>query len=186
MIDIDVTWVGQETQSQCWYAALKMVVRHRRGADAVVAGHPTALQAGIDREKYRASIDTMDITEYAKKQLRKENPLRGLDDNELPGLVDMNGLAAVVLPQWNEATQEGAWTDGTLEAELREHGPLWCSVAFPGLSTAHVIVVKGIDDKGNVIYLDPQIAGNLTWTMAKFNDCLQWGKYCMLYVPAVT
>jgi hypothetical protein len=188
LIDYDVPWVQQATPSQCWYAALQMIVEFRRGRGARFAGYPRVLQEGVDREKLRAEISDMadrgDITQGEAKRRREANPLRGINDDELPELADLNGLGVVALPQRDRMNGTGGWTRDTLEAALVTHGPLWCSVAFPGLSTAHVIVVKGVDAEGKVIFLDPQVNEVRRWEVAKFNTCLQWMNHCMMFLSA--
>ena len=86
MIDFPVQLIRQANLSQCWLAALQMIVKFQYGADATCVGHPTALQAGIDQENYIASIPNMNISELEKKKLRENTPRRGLNDEELPEL----------------------------------------------------------------------------------------------------
>jgi hypothetical protein len=181
VIDYEVPYVRQLSQSQCWYAALQMIVTFRRGRDAQVIGHPKVMREGKARDDERAAVRELEaagkIGQADARDRLKKLPPRGLEDAEAAELADFNGLSAVTVPG-------KGWTSDLLVEELRNHGPLWCAIYLDGAATKHVVVVKGVRADRKLLVHDPQNGPNLPWSVTDFDKRLLRIPSGMLYLPA--
>lgn len=177
MIDLPVNYIEQPENHLCWYTALKMIVEYRHGAGAEFVGHPVALEAGAAQARKRAEIqagEAQNGVSATRTALRNE-PLRGLRDDETADLARFNGMQ-------EPATPAGGWTSASIEQALRDHGPLWCGIQHSGASTMHVVVVKGVNAAGKVLLHDPQNGPNLPWEVANFTKRLLGLPNTILYL----
>lgn len=191
MIELEVPYVEQSHDYDCWLAALTMVARYRRG-DAVPFGHPAVLSAGEERHRERQEVERLHdlppddpnkITDLERRTRLKALPWRGLNENEYVQLAEFNRLAAPPLPDRDRLAKTGGWTSAQLESLLNEHGPLWCATSGAG-QYGHVVVVTGVNDRGQVIVHDPRAGENLPWELTRFNDWVTWTTHCVMHLPA--
>src|SRR5689334_12494143 len=129
MIDLPVEFIWQESDSDCWYASLALLVRYHRAANATFIGFPAVRAEGIARNQARKAVreaeDRGEITGYEEREQLKALPLRGLNVDEFPEFARLNGLVAPPLPERDKLRGTGGWTGAQLEKLLRDHGPLW-------------------------------------------------------------
>lgn len=171
---LDVPFVRQEGEYDCWLAALRMIWKYRHGVAAEPPGHPAALQRGRDRDverrlvKDNAALDQLD-RRYALQKL----PPIGLPKAGFGELARLNGLVAAELPP-----RDPGWSAAQLKALLTAHGPLWCALDF-----FHIIVVHGVDAAGQLVVNDPQAAApSSVYPLFGFNDTLAWTQNCVLHL----
>jgi hypothetical protein len=186
VIDLKVPFIKQSFEFDCWYASLRMLVKFRDGDDAEPVAHPDAELEGMTRQSERTAIredakrQGLNPAAYAVRSKLNPLPSRGLKEAEFTQLAGYNGLVAPMLPPRDTQAKTGGWTSGQLESLLRIHGPLWCAFGY-----GHIVVLKGIDDKGRAIVHDPQGKADTPYPLDNFNNLLTWQPNCVMYLPAV-
>ncbi len=186
VIDLEVPFLKQSYEFDCWFASLRMLVKFRDGANAEPVGHPTAELEGVTRQSKRTAVrekgksEGLDPRSYAVRSKLELDPSRGLNADEFTQLAGYNGLAAPLLPPRDTRAATGGWTSDQLESLLRIHGPLWCAFGY-----GHIAVLKGIDTQGNAIVHDPQGKPDTPYSMNNFNRLLTWQPNSIMYLPDV-
>jgi hypothetical protein len=186
VIDLNVPFIKQSFEFDCWYASLRMLVKFREGATAEPAGHPTAELAGMTRQSERTGIreeakrEKVNPGSYAVRSKLTPLPSRGLNEVEFDELAGYNGLTAPVLPPRDTQAKTGGWTSDQLESLLRIHGPLWCAFGY-----GHIAVLKGVDAQGQAIVHDPQGKADTPYPIANFNNLLTWRPNCVMFLPGL-
>jgi len=177
VIDLPVAYIRQTDEHLCWYTALQMIIEHRHGAGAAVAGHPAALAEGTAQSQVRAGIRAQEAqvgVSATRKALGKQPP-RGLADDETAEMARLNGMRELARP-------EEGWTAESIERALRAHGPLWCAIEHASAATKHVVVAKGVNADGKVVLHDPQFGPNLPWAPSDFDKRLLTLSHSVLYL----
>ncbi|MEU0532883.1 papain-like cysteine protease family protein [Amycolatopsis tolypomycina] len=179
MIDLPVNYIRQPEQHLCWYTSLRMIFEYRRGAGVEVVGHVKALAEGQAQAAKRAAIEANrgEAGDYETRRALRNEPPRGLADDETAELAEVNGMRDLDTPS-------AGWTSDLLERALRDHGPLWCAIEHAGAATKHVVVAKGVNAAGQVVLHDPQFGPNLPWEVANFTKRLLKLPHSLLYLPA--
>ncbi len=187
MFDLAVPFIRQTAGFDCWYAALRMLVKFRHGPTAEPLGHPTAEYEGMIRQSAREAIKdqgprgTGALSDRQVMEQLKLSPSRGLSQAEFDELAGYNGLAAPILPPYDGIAKTGGWTTARLEALLRVHGPLWCALGY-----RHIVVIKGIDAQDQVLVHDPQNDHpDEPYPVRNINNLLTWTANCVMYLPAI-
>ncbi len=186
MIDLNVPFVKQSFEFDCWYASLRMLVKFRYGAGAEPNGHPVAELAGMTQQSKRTDVRAqavrqgIDPVTYTVRKKLALVPSRGLKSEEFDDLAGYNGLVAPKLPMRDTGTNTGGWTSDQLESLLRLHGPLWCAFGY-----GHITVLKGIDAQGRAIVHDPQGNADTPYPLDNFNNLLTWQPNCVMFLPDV-
>ncbi len=184
MFNLNVPYIRQSYEFDCWLAALRMVVKFRRGANAEPAVHPAA-QAGQARQSLRDSIRQQAVADgltpgsYDFRARLKPFPPRGLNLNEFQAMAGLNGLVSPLMPESYKSNQAAGWTSARLETLMRLHGPLWCAFGY-----GHIVVLKGVDANGDLLIHNPQGGPDEAYPIANFNNLLDWGPFCLMYMPA--
>jgi ABC-type bacteriocin/lantibiotic exporter with double-glycine peptidase domain len=185
MINLNVPYIAQNYEFDCWFAALRMIVKFRYGQNAEPVGHPAAALEGLSRQSKRDAIKARATAEgiapgsYEYRQRLKLYPPRGINLAEFQQLAGHNGLVAPLLPQSYKTNQAAGWTGDRLETLLRLHGPIWCAFGY-----GHIVVLKGIAANGDTIVHNPQGNADEAYPIANFNNLLDWGPFCIMYMPA--
>lgn len=186
MIDLNVTFIKQSFEFDCWYASLRMLVKFRDGANAEPVAHPTAELAGMTQQSKRTAIreeakrsGDHPMSYGVRKQVER-HPKRGLNKDEFAGLAGYNGLAVPLMPPRDTNARTGGFTSDQLESLLRIHGPLWCALGY-----GHIVVLKGIDAQGRAVVHDPQGKADTLHAIGDFNNQLAWDVDCVMFLPAV-
>jgi len=101
MIDLNVPFIPQSFEFDCWFASLRMLVKFRDPAAEPVA-HPTAEWEGMRRQSQRTGVREQAVREgehpgrYEVRKLLQTN--RGLKEEEFAALAGYNGLVSPKLP----------------------------------------------------------------------------------------
>jgi hypothetical protein len=192
MFDLNVQFVRQTFEFDCWYASLRMLVKYRRGLNAEPVGHPEAELQGMLRDSQRTVVKEdarrqgIAVGSYGVRRQLQQRPPRGLAQAEFQELAGYNGLVAPNLPPPYVPPPDGAvggtggFTSNQLESLMRIHGPLWCAFGY-----GHIVVAKGVDAQGDVLVHDPQAAANTVYPIANFNRLLTWQPNCVMFLPAI-
>lgn len=183
---VNVPFIAQSFEFDCWYASLRMLVKFRWGPLAEPVGHPTASAKGMARQSVRTGIREQATRQgispgsYGVRRELQLHPSRGLKLHEFQQLAGHNGLVAPMLPpRYHQATGAGGFTINQLESLLRIHGPLWCAWGY-----GHIVVAKGVNG-GDVLVHDPQGNANTPYPIANFNNLLTWGPNCVMFLPSI-
>ena len=184
MLLLNVPYLPQNFEFDCWYASLRMLVKYRHGPHVEPIGHPTAELEGMMRDSARSFIKENAIrnglhpASYGiRKQLSAIAP-RGLKQAEFTELAAYNGLVAPMLPTpYQSQTQTGGFSVWQLESLMRVHGPLWCAFGY-----GHIVVAKGIDMHDNVMVHDPQGQADELYPIQNFNSLLTWQPNCVMFL----
>ncbi|WP_216901694.1 papain-like cysteine protease family protein [Nocardia alni] len=178
MIDLNLPFIPQSFEFDCWYAALRMLVKFRDPAAEPVA-HPTAELEGMRAQSQRTGVREEAIRQgdhpasyWVRKQLA---PNRGLKQEEFQELAGYNGLVSPKLPP-----NPPGWTSDQLESLMRIHGPLWCAFGY-----GHIVVIKGINAAGQAIIHDPQGNANTLYPIANVNNLMVWEPNAIMFLPDV-
>lgn len=184
MINLNVQFIPQTFEYDCWYASLRMLVKFRWGPNAEPVGHPMAAMEGMLQQSIRTAVredaQRQGIHPSAYQVRKQLPPSRGLRQDEFQQLAGYNGLAAPLLPpRYNQQAGTGGFSGNQLESLLRIHGPLWCALGY-----GHIVVAKGVDAQGNVIIHDPQGQANTPYPVNNFNNLLTWQPNCVMFLPS--
>lgn len=189
MVHLNVPFLQQSFEFDCWYASLRMLVKFRCGGNAEPLGYEPAETAGMMRQTLRDDIRRQAVSQgfhpaaYPVRKALSNHPPRGLNAVEFVSFAQRNGLVAPMLPPpFVPALGTGGWTVDRLETLLRIHGPFWCAFGY-----GHIVVLKGVDMHGNLLIHDPQAAaGDSPYTIQQFNTLLCWNEAkCMMFLPPV-
>lgn len=177
-MSVDLTKVPYFKQSyefDCWYAALRMVVK-TYFPDAEPASLQEAEFEGMKSQSKRDEIWAKDQSSMTKRRQLGENLPRGLNLTEVPALAKRNGLTAVPSP----STQQFSYSE--LATLLQAKGPLWCVYSSPSL---HAIVLKG-SMSDHLLVHDPQLGEtsgkNMQVKIEMFNQRLNWTSESVFYL----
>jgi len=182
MVDLNVQHIAQNFEFDCWYAALRMIVKFRYGANAEPVGLEVAEVSGMERQSLRDAMrrDMQQRGEspgaYANRRELGRVPPIGLRPDQFILLAQRNGLVSPLLPP--SPAHGGGFTYNQLETLLQLHGPLWCAFGY-----GHIVVLKGAVMSTLLIH-DPQGGANHAHTIAEFNNLLAWDTPdCIMFLP---
>src|SRR5579864_8197912 len=126
MVDLNVVYIAQQYDFDCWYAALRMLVKFRVGPTAEPIGFEIAETEGMTQQSLRDNFRRQAVAQGLNPRAGAvQYPPRGLNANEFVPFARRNGLVSPMLPPFYEdQTKTGGWTLPVLETLLRMHGPL--------------------------------------------------------------
>lgn len=184
MLILQVTYIAQTGDYDCWHAALRMVYKFRHGQQAEPPGHGALVQ-GQQRDQERRNVRLQfPNSAYLQRKALRDLPPRGLNMDEFEEMAGQNQLAApLFLQSFKELRDQGGLSAQRVEELLNLHGPLWCARVIGG-GYPHVVVVIGVNDRGEIVFHDPQVGASLTQSVEMFNKDMAWGPFCLLYMPA--
>jgi hypothetical protein len=137
MPDLNVPYIAQNFEFDCWYASLRMIVKFRNGPGAEPMGYETAELAGMtaqssrDAKRVELVQSGMQPGSYGYRKELAKVPRRGLNANEFIPMAQRNGLVAPMMPGG------GGFTYNQYDGLLSVHGPLWCAVGY-----GHIVVAE--------------------------------------------
>lgn len=186
MVNYNIPHIAQNFEFDCWYAALRMIVKFRNGNAAEPIGLEAAETAGMERQSLRDGMRNQmhargeNPGAYQNRRQLQQVPPIGLRPDQFTALAQRNGLVAPLLPP--PPAQGGGFTFERLDALLRVHGPLWCAFGY-----GHIVVLKGAVQGpvvGTLYVHDPQGGANHPYTDAQFNNLLAWDvPNCLMFLP---
>jgi len=180
MPDLNVPYIAQNFEFDCWYASLRMIVKFRNGPGAEPMGYETAELAGMTAQSARDSKrielvqSGLQSGSYGYRKELAKIPRRGLNANEFIPMAQRNGLVAPMMPGG------GGFTYNQYDGLLSVHGPLWCAVGY-----GHIVVLKGTVLGGLLVH-DPQGGANQPYPVANFNNLIAWDTpNSIMFLPGV-
>ena|SRR5579864_4469885 len=107
MVDLNVDYIAQQYDFDCWYAALRMLVKFRVGPTAEPIGYEIAETEGMTQQSLRDNFRCQAVAHGLNARAGTvQYPPRGLNANEFVPSAQRTGLVHLCCPLSTKITRK--------------------------------------------------------------------------------